>query len=89
MRARHVVDGVAGDAKAGSMRGGDDLGMSGEVEIIIGAKIEDVRAAFDRDVCTLRRSDNALTLVESALFDGAKFSGKVLRVAAEHEYLRW
>jgi len=63
---------------------GDERGMIGEAEIIVGAEIQNALTAGDGDVCILGRSNNALGLVETLCFDFIERFCELLIKFCEH-----
>ena len=51
------------------MRGGQDLGIVGESEVVVRAEIDHLEIRTDGDLGPLRRADDALLLVQTALAD--------------------
>ncbi len=47
------------------VRGGDDRGMAGQAEVVVGAEVDHLTEALDPDVRRLRRRDHQLGLVEA------------------------
>ena len=77
--------------------GGDQAGMIGEAEIIVGAEVQKFDAAAvmaagagqgvsrDDDAAALRRGDRPLAFPEAGVADGGEFGGGVIEESARHE----
>src|SRR6185503_593203 len=51
------------------MRGGEDLRIVGQAQVVVRAEVDDLEIRSDRDLRALRRADDAFRLVETALAD--------------------
>ena len=65
--------------------GGDDLGMIGEAEIIVGAEVDHLPAVLEPDAAALRGGDLALALHQPGGVDVAQGLGQVVEKTGLHE----
>ncbi len=64
--------------------GGDDFGIIGEAEIVVGAEIQNLASTRDGDVSGLRRRDQALALGEAGGIDFAERFLEMREVGGRH-----
>ena len=55
--------------------GGDHVRVVGQAQVVVGAEVEHLAAAFQLDLGRLRRDDDALGLEQALLADGVEFAG--------------
>ena len=94
LRAADEADGghAVAPAVQGLVGGGDDLGVVGEAEVVVGAEVEDLAGAAargDGDGRGLRGADDALGLVQSGGADLVEGGAQVVAYGVEHaEFLQ-
>ncbi len=72
-------------ALEGFLGGGDNVGMVGQSQVVVGAEVEDVLAVEDAHVGLLRGGEDPFALEEAAIADLVQLAGQVVLDRSEHQ----